>query len=69
MGCVTERKDTMDLLDQAALRIHRYDPARRAGWVVYILEVLQDGVDPDTYEDMLERVRDGINERLEEGSW
>jgi hypothetical protein len=66
-----EHGDLMNVLYEAGRRIaSEFDaPGTRAGWVTYILEVLQDEVVPQEYAAMLERVRADIDTRLQAGRW
>jgi hypothetical protein len=61
--------ELMNELHDAATSIAREPHSRRAGWVTYILEVLQDDADPQEYEAMLRSVKVDIETRLQVGRW
>jgi hypothetical protein len=58
--------ELVNVLYEAGRRIaSEFDaPKTRAGWVVYILEVLQDETDPQEYTALLEHVKADIETRL-----
>lgn len=54
----------------AAGRLILIDPAKWAGWLTYLLEVLDNNVPADhDYSAVLAAVADAIDGRLESGSW
>jgi hypothetical protein len=61
-----ERGELVNVLYEAGRRIaSEFDaPKTRAGWVIYILEVLQDETDPQEYTALLEHVKTDIETRL-----
>ena len=74
---VNELVDLRDELDEVANDISEVesDPARWDMPLLYLfetMEVLAMGSDrkhPDAYDTMIEKVIDGLSERLEQGSW
>jgi hypothetical protein len=68
---VREHGDLMNVLYEAGRRIaSEFDaPLARAGWVMVILEVLQDEIDPQEYEAMLGHIRADVDTRLQAGRW
>lgn len=61
--------DIMNLLFRAAKHMAAtFEPTSWAGWIIYILEVLQDETGENEYIEFLECLRDSITERLE-GTW
>jgi hypothetical protein len=61
--------ELMNELHDAATSIAREPQSRRAGWVIYILEVLQDEASPQEYEAMLRSVKADIETRLQARRW
>jgi len=66
--------EMQQVLDLAATAIAGCDQEMRAGWIVYLLEALQDHCHDDynrrqEYEQMLKNVKDDIEARLREGMW
>ena len=55
-------------LEDAPAEIDSLDMRRWAGWVTYLLEVLESRR-PDEIAPVLQAVRDGIDMRLEVGRW
>ena len=60
---------TMNILHDAATRISHTHRSRWAGWITYILEVLQDHAEPAAYGKMLAEVGLAIAVWELEGSW
>lgn len=55
---------------EAAGRLILIDPGKWAGWLIYLLEVLDNNVPADhNYSEVLAAVADAIDGRLESGSW
>lgn len=71
--------ELLEILDKAADGIAQRDADEWAGWLVYILEALDSGLDdaPASFlqqhnvdvENALERVKADVTGRLETGSW
>jgi len=60
---------TRSLLASAALHIANIAKPRWAGWIIYVLEVLQDHAEPIAYNVMLTELSLAIEVRQLQGSW
>jgi len=56
-------------MDRAASAIATLPPDQWAGWVIYLLETLDDRAGEDEFRAVLEGLRGDITTRLEEGRW
>lgn len=63
-------KETQDACERAAEEICRLPPNLRPGWIVYILESIDERSEGDAVlGDTLLRVQEAIEDRLIEGRW
>ena len=66
---MTTTDNVQATLEEALTWLADIDRQSWAGWVVYLLEVLQDKTDPDEYRAMLLTLQDAIRTRLDDGKW
>ena len=56
-------------LGEAANEIVLEPEDRWVGWIIYLLEALEDNIDRSEYESMLSSIQADIQNRLELGCW
>ena len=56
-------------IEKAGQAIVSQSADHQAGWVLYLLEILDTGEDDETYGRLLSDVGDGIATRLATGGW
>ena len=66
---MAELHEIQAAMEQAANLLATRPADQWAGWVVYLLEALDDKTDADTFAAVLRGVQDGIATRLEAAQW
>ncbi len=70
MGTIHSLQEVQETLDAVARFVAPMAPTLRAGWVIYILEALENlTADAETTTATLHSLIAGIRTRLEEGRW
>jgi hypothetical protein len=61
--------EIQDTCEEALDAVLQLPAGQRAGWVIYILEGLDEAEERRPWSDVLEEVQDAIETRLEGGRW
>ena len=65
-----DETDTQGLIVDIAYQIAEFVPVEKwAGWIIYLLEILDGRDRQHIHRVWLEDIRDDINERLRHGRW
>ena len=64
-----ELSEIQAAMEQAAELLATRPAEQRAGWVVYLLEALDEHAQAADFEDVLRGVQESITTRLGEGTW